>query len=140
MSSTTQELVNEVIETGKRIAKRETQRFPEAASFGDSVRQGDVYITLIESVPKKSVRQKKWDLQLAPGNTQGSRHILDSEDGVECYVLAEVSEFDGPILLLQKQREVTHPEHGNWILPPGTYAISYQRTQDALNRQRRVRD
>lgn len=137
----TQELVNEVIETGRRIAKRETQRFSEAASVGDAYRQGDIYLMLLDKVPVGAIRRKEVSLQLAPGNTQGSRHILDSGEGVTAYTLPDATEFDGPIIKLDCERELTHPEHGHVILPAGIYAVGYQRTQDALNEAaRRVRD
>jgi len=66
------------------------QHFPEAASVGDAVRQGDVYIQLIDDADiaaagplfKKMVTPV---LQLAPGNTKGSRHCLASADGVEMW-------------------------------------------------------
>ena len=133
-------VVETVQSVAKKIAKRETQLFPAGASVGDCIRQGDVYITLLDAVPVGMQKAEKWNLQLAPGDTQGSRHVLDSRDGVTCYIHADASEFDGPVLVLEKQRELTHPEHGNWILPPGTYGVSYQRTQDALDQQRRVAD
>lgn len=133
-------IVDKVQEQARKIAKRETQRFPHAASPGDAVRQGDVYITLLERVPTGYARQRKWDRQLAPGATQGSRHVIDSKTGVACYVHPAATDFDGPVLHLKQEREITHPEHGNWILPPGVYGISYQRTQDALDQQRRVAD
>jgi hypothetical protein len=133
-------IVETVQEQAQKIAKRETQRFPCAASPGDAVRQGDVYITLLERVPSGYARHKKWDRQLAPGNTQGSRHVIDSAKGVICYIHPAAGEFDGPVLSLAQEREITHPEHGNWILPPGIYGISYQRTQDAMDQQRRVAD
>jgi hypothetical protein len=133
-------IVEKVQKQAKKIAKRETQRFPEAAAAGDAVRQGDVYITLLADAPAGYVRRKKWDRQLAPGETQGSRHIIDSTAGVVCYLNPHATEFDGPVLQIKQEREITHPEHGNWILPPGVYGISYQRTQDALDQQRRVAD
>ena len=135
-----QSVVSEIEQRAKKVAKRETQRFPDAAQPGDTVRQGDVYITLLAEVPNDCTKQKTWDAQLAPGNTKGSRHIIDSRDGVACYTRTGASEFDGPVLLLKKERTITHPEHGDWVLPPGVYGISYQRTQDALDRQRRVED
>ncbi len=133
-------IVDKVQQQAAKVAKRETQRFPEAAAPGDAVRQGDIYITLLERVPTGYVRQKKWGRQLAPGNTQGSRHVIDSSKGVVCYTHPAASEFDGPVLHLKQEREITHPEHGNWILPPGVYGVSYQRTQDTLDQQRRVAD
>lgn len=138
--ATTATIVKELIDTGRKIAKRQVQRFPDAASFGDSVRQGDIYITLLNKLPKGAKKLKTFTLQLAPGTTQGSRHILDSSEGVTVYVLDNATEFDGPILKLELERTVQHPEHGDYILPPRLYAISYQRTQDAMDRARRVQD
>lgn len=137
----TQELVNEVVETGKKIAKRETQRFSEAASTGDVLRQGDVYLMLLDKLPRGAKAMSKPPLQLAPGTSQGSRHILDSTEGVTAFTFADATEFDGPILKLECERELTHPEHGNWIIPAGIYAVGYQRTQDSVDAtNRRVAD
>ena len=134
-----QEIVKAVIETGRRIAKRSTQRFSEAAPVGSAVRQGDVYICLLARVPV-GAKKIETPMQLAPGTTQGSRHTLDSGIGVKAYSLKDASEFDGPILEISEDRTVCHPENGDWVLPPGTYGISYQRTQDSLDRARRVQD
>jgi hypothetical protein len=116
------------------------QRFPESASVGDTVRQGDLYFMLIDSVPLGCVRIKKPSSQLAPGTTQGSRHCLSSIDGVECYSLKEPTVYDGPVLVVNQEVTVTHPEHGDWLLPCGIYAVTYQRTEDSEGRQRRVQD
>ena len=140
MSTETKQIVSEVIETGKRVAKREKQWFPEAASDGDSIRQGDCYFMLLDCVPKGAKKLKQVPRQLAPGTTQGSRHTLDSVDGVTAYEISGSTEFDGPILRLACERTIEHPEHGNWVLPAGVYAVGYQRTQDALDRARRVED
>lgn len=133
-------IIEEVQKTAEKVAKRETQTFSEAASHGDTVRQGDVYITWLESLPEDVEAQQDWDAQLAPGNTQGSRHILDSKNGVTCYKFQNPTEFDGPMLVLTEERTVTHPEHGNWVLPPGIYYIGYQQTEDMLEQRRRVED
>lgn len=131
-------IVNRVIEVGRRVANRKTQRFLEAANIGDAARQGDVFIALIDKVPTKA-KKIPVPTQLAPG-TQGSRHTLDSIEGVTAYQLAEPTEFDGPVLDLAEEREVCHPEHGHIVFPPGVYQVTYQRTQDALDRARRVQD
>jgi hypothetical protein len=136
----TQEIVTGLIEGAKKIAKRETQCFSEAASIGDRVRQGDVFLTLLDRVPVGSKKMKSFPSQLAPGTTQGSRHTLDSTDGVTAYLRDGATEFDGPVLKLAEERTVCHPEHGDWVLPPGVYAVGYQRTQDAMDRARRVAD
>jgi len=140
------------VRPGEVIDRRKPQNFPEAASVGDFVRQGDVMILRAQMEGKKHVIRdskegkvgiRKMDtvnLQLAPGNTPGSRHILDSGEGVTMYTLAEANEYDGAILALEKKRTLNHPEHGAFVLPPGVYAIRFQRTVDMDEKQRRARD
>lgn len=111
----------------EEIKNDKLQRFPEAASDGDTFRQGDVYITFRESLPAGWVAVEKPNAQLAPGTTQGSRHILDSLDGVKQFARSRPTGLQGPVLVLEKERIVTHPEHGDVSLPPGCYAITYQR-------------
>ncbi len=135
----TAEICNNVIEVARKVAKRETQRFPEAASPQDAERQGDIYIVLLAKVPE-GAKKIPVPSQLAVGTTQGSRHCLDSSVGIIAYARAKPTEFDGPILKLEVERTVTHPEHGDWILPPGIYGIRYQRTMDAMERAQRVAD
>lgn len=113
--------------SAEKIRNNEAQRFPEAASPGDCFRQGDIYIELLAELPAKLVLAKKQEAQLAPGTTKGSRHILDSLDGVEVFSLECPTALDGPVLKIKKERVVTHPEHGNVILPPGIYGVTYQR-------------
>ena len=126
--------------TAEKIKSDETQRFPEAASVGDFARQGDVFITLIDRVPAGCTLVKKPSAQLAPGNTRGSRHCIQSLRGVKVYQLKEPSAYDGPIIESKNEMTIDHPEHGNWILPAGCYAISYQRTEDSEGKTRRVQD
>ena len=83
--------MNRVTEAVEKIKNDMPQKFPEAASIGDAVRQGDVYIQLIEPVtaaPEFYVEQKKvsYPVQLAPGNTKGSRHLLEESPGAVVYV------------------------------------------------------
>lgn len=66
------------------------QQFPEAASIGDAIRQGDVYIQLIDEADIEAAgpllaKMKEPALQLAPGDTKGSRHCLASAEGVEMW-------------------------------------------------------
>lgn len=135
-----QDAVRSVQDTAEQIKNDAMQFFPEAASVGDYVRQGDVYITLLKSIPRGSLAVKNPPLQLAEGNTQGSRHCLASAEGVTAYRLKEPTEYDGPILKLDCPNVIAHPEHGDWTLPPGVYGITYQRTVDSENRIRRVLD
>jgi len=195
-------MVKLVEDTVERIKNDADQHFPAAASIGDAVRQGDIYIQLIDDfsgVPAfyKKLEKGNYPLQLAPGNTRGSRHMLEESDGAEIFVLdvevdasastdeaivltqdsqvnltkaigelaksianespevaqrwqsrtrragaiiADALDFSGPIMKLKNTATVSHPEHGNWILPAGTYRVTFQRTVDATSRIRRVLD
>jgi hypothetical protein len=194
--------VKQVEEAVEKIVNDGDQNFPEAANIGDTVRQGDVYIQLIEPVTSTPVfytrlNNPEFPVQLAPGNTKGSRHMLENSAGIEVYTCnasrfiddedAERSDdfFDleakfnaqiqtyvqnitgendtdanrwgsvsrglgdkvtnslalsGPIIVLKNPGVISHPEHGNWNLCPGSYRIVFQRTIDANMRVRRVFD
>jgi len=136
----TTEVLAAVQEAAEEIQNDATQQFPEAASPGDAWRQGDVYITLLDSLPEGALLLDDPSNQLAPGTTQGSRHCLDSLDGVTMYRLPRPEMLDGPVLECRQQRTITHPEHGDVVLPPGIYGITYQRDLDAEDRERRVLD
>lgn len=200
--SSVSETVKLVADTVERIKHDGDQTFPAAASIGDAVRQGDIYIQLIddfEGVPAlyKKLENVPYPLQLAPGNTKGSRHMLEESAGAEVFVvdlevdqatstdedvlfteesqrafagkvelvaqattgenademrqwtsrtrragaiIADAINFSGPIMKLKNSATVSHPEHGNWILPTGTYRITFQRTVDSTARIRRVLD
>ncbi len=98
----------------------------EVMSPGDCWAQGDLLIVSLESVPAGCAPIKA-ERQLAPGNTQGSRHCLVSLDGVEMFQLPEPNALDGPVFRTDRKLVIDHPEHGNLIVPPGTYAVVYQR-------------
>lgn len=120
------------------------------ASVGDVVRQGDLYLVCLESLPEGT----KTARQLAPGNTQGSRHIAE---GKCCVYLpkspaavariistvcrgSEVPEqLIGPLVECVGETTITHPEHGHRTLPAGTtWATVYQRA--FAEEVRRVQD
>jgi hypothetical protein len=136
---TIQKEIQRISETAEEIRNDSEQLFPEAATPGDCWRQGDLYITLLSAIPgdvKKCKRRK----QLVPGTTQGSRHCLDSLAGVTMYEIEKPGQLDGPVIDCKQERTITHPEHGNVVLPPGIYGIHYQRDLDAEERERRVLD
>lgn len=199
MSMTIESAIKTVEKAVETVINDKPQDFPIAATVGDAVRQGDIYIQLIEPVSGVIPFYKKLDnpafpIQLAPGSTKGSRHMLEHSEGIEVhecviasliedagedfdfelsdqvnkeleifarYVTSEdeatannwssqsrkvaqnVSEamnFFGPIFTLKNPGCVSHPEHGDWNLPAGTYRIVFQRTLDANQRTRRVFD
>lgn len=115
-----------------------------AASPGDAVRQGDLYLIVVEAVPAGYKKAKNPSRQLVPGQTQGSKHILDSLEGVEVYLPQEWNEesLDGPCLVLTKERTVQHPVHGPVTIAAGhSILCRYQREYDKeLARERRNRD
>ena len=138
--NTTEHEIQTIRGTAEKIRNDGEQRFPAAATPGDCWRQGDVYITLLDAVPDTANPVVPPVLRLVPGTTQGSRHCLDSLDGVAMYRLADADHLDGPVLTCDQERTVTHPEHGDVVLPPGIYGIRYQRDLDAEERERRVLD
>lgn len=93
---------------------------------GDEVRQGDIYVTMLRSMPK-GAKRLPMQAQLAPGNTQGSRHCLRSADGIALYAAPEAGPLDGPIIEAPNGCAIDHPEHGNIVLPEGVYAVTFQR-------------
>ncbi len=121
------EAMTKVEQDAKKCLKGETTRYGTVAP-GDCHRQGDVYVLALCELPPGAVKSDK-ALQLAPGTTQGSRHCLRQEDlsHIEFYRRPDASPLDGPILVAKNRFEVTHPEHAHVNLPPGVYAITYQR-------------
>lgn len=105
-------------------------------SESDMWPQGDVGILCLDALPPGAVEIEKPSLQLAPGTTQGSRHILDRQ--VRQYRWEDATPLDGPILDAPEGCTITHPEHGDVTLPAGIYAIIYQRQH--AEELRRVQD
>lgn len=193
--------MQEAAERAEQIKNDAPQQFPEAASIGDAVRQGDIYIQLVEPVTSCPLFYRQdsaasFPLQLADGNTKGSRHCLAHGNGVTVYKPVRMNSYEmymdmapqygidpknttgleskvrnamwarehearmnkkdadhitdrdanemlgfaGPILVLEQPNTITHPEHGDWQLPAGTYRITYQRTLTRENAVARVLD
>src|SRR5437868_2165641 len=107
---------------------------------GDAVRQGDVYLVGLDEMP--TITGKSETRQLAPGDTQGSRHVAEGDCDVltaserDCLRILNrlIPEtrgqqlFFGPIIVARGPVMVAHPEHGDRTLPgEATYAVVYQR-------------
>ena len=123
---TARKAFGEIARHAEKIKNDEHQTAGEM-SVGDAWAQGDIALVRLEAVPNNAVRVKSPSPQLAPGNTQGSRHVLESLTGVTVYTLADPTALDGPILDCPKGCTVTHPEHGWVTLRPGVYGVVYQR-------------
>ena len=120
------------------------------ASPGDCVQQGDIHLVCIESLPAGTKTKR----QLAPGNSQGSRHIAEGECSVyqpkEPAAVAQIvnslcrgamvpAELVGPIVECHGETTITHPEHRHFRLPAKTvWAVVYQRQY--ADEIRRVQD
>lgn len=96
-------------------------------SVGDAFAQGDISLVLLEKVPEGCTLVESPMLQLAPGTTQGSRHCLESLEGISIYQLPKPNELEGPVIDAQKGCRVNHPEHGDVTFRMGIYGVVYQR-------------
>lgn len=100
---------------------------------GDEHRQGDLrIIRLADGFASKHPRElSKLDRpvpQLAPGTTQGSRHMLESTKGITMYRMNNGTALDGPVIEADRPLSILHPEHGDAVnIPAGCYAFPGQR-------------
>lgn len=146
--SVAQQVVN-VKKSAEKMDAAKTERIGSPSDY-DVVRQGDLYLVCL---PKLVSGEETKDRQLAPGTTQGSRHIAagncvitiprdpsDIASSINYYLKSDVaSELIGPVIECKGDVEITHPEHGNKILPKGTtWAVVYQRAY--AEEVRRVQD
>ncbi|MGD9724681.1 MAG: hypothetical protein AB7O68_26505 [Pirellulales bacterium] len=121
-----------------------------AAAPGDVVRQGDLYLVCLDAEPNGEPAATK---QLAPGTTQGSRHIATGDVSVRTVDAQEMvrrinalipkadipPELVGPAVVCRSGVTITHPEHGDRSLPDGSsWATVYQR--EFAEEVRRVQD
>ena len=147
-----QKIYDDILQHAESI-RNDEQNTVGTMSLGDVVRQGDIYIVKIASLPK-SVKPRT-NPQLVPGDTQGSRHTLvggfelyDAEDKQELANLIQEArklsapppvELLGPVFKTKEKENcvLAHPEHGDHILPPGEIcaAVSQRAFADEVRRQ-----
>lgn len=88
--------LSDIAEAVERVQNDGLQQFSEAAAPGDAVRQGDVVIQYLGDAAQIPAhiyaRVDEPVLQLAPGNTKGSRHCLASAEGVEMWLPVQTDE------------------------------------------------
>lgn len=117
-----------------------------------AVRQGDVYLRPYRGqsltyryargqviIDRATATEEIQDRQLAPGTTQGSRHIVEGQ-GVRLFRHARPNHpLIGPVLVVTDRCTITHPEHAHISLPPGEWQVTYQ--DDLMQEEiARVRD
>jgi hypothetical protein len=144
---TAEKAFKSVQEQAEQIKNDETQ-IVGTVSTSDVIRQGDLYLISIGKLPKSAKPRK--DMQLAPGATQGSRHVVLDGANVFDAKAEDVSaliqkangktipvELIGPVIQTTAPCELDHPEHGNFILPADeVFAVVYQRCfADQVRRQ-----
>lgn len=122
-------------------------------SIGDAIRQGDLYLVRIGLAVQGPIAKSR---QLAPGTTQGSRHMAVGEcdviDGSQPSTQREIQtaigkvngnripvELLGPVVVVHGNTTIEHPEHGHKIInEPCVLAVVYQRAY--AEEVRRVKD
>jgi hypothetical protein len=117
--NTTSEVINMIREMA--AAEVSEERFVRVMQIGDVVRQGDLYLErAAELSPSKLLNTQ----QLAPGTTQGSRHVAV---GATVYAAESKDPLMGPVVVASERWCLAHPEHANISMPSGTYRARYQR-------------
>lgn len=135
-----------ITDGSERVYPGMPMRFTEACVTGDCIWQGDLGLVISDSKnpPVGYIKPEKASVQLVPGNTVGSKHCLDTLEGVEMYIPKKWDEetLDGPFLVIKKEVNVLHPTHGTVTIPAGfNVQCYYQREYDReLERERRARD
>ena len=142
----------QVIKTGNgKIAPGQEVRISRGVAPGDGGWQGDLKILIVDRLPADYIRiksPKEIDKQLVPGNTQGSRHCLESLDTVELYHPPGFShdmsyeDFAGPGIVCLSETRILHATHGAVIAFAGlSILFRYQRNLDVeTKRERRALD
>ena len=123
------------------------------------VRQGDVYLVLLPSLDSREklagrikelvpdffiteLGNRSDNLQLAPGETRGSRHMVSAKDAkvVDIYSPKRGAHAcEGPVVVANGRWTLEHPEHANVSMPDGTFQVLYQRDV-SFEEARRVAD
>lgn len=134
----------------------------EVFDIGQASHQGDLIFVRIDKLPASA--KPRTNRQLAEGDTQGSRHVVEHGDIFDCDrrevslmiekatakychrpVGVYISEqYIGPVFVspdAPTADDVTHPEHGNQGFPAGSIcATVFQRNLDAEEREAVARD
>ena len=130
------EVHNNLLEMAGQVNHQEC-RVIDSMEIGQAIRQGDVYLVKVKEKPADLV--PTLDLQIAKGETKGSRHILEQTPTLKVYKLKSPSPLQGPVIESKERINLTHPEHAHFSLPAGCYTSYYQ--QDfAAEEIRAVRD
>jgi len=123
--------VKETAETHKNDSVQDCTKM----KVNQIARQGDLYIQKtgnVTGLKEKTVTTN----QLVPGQTMGSRHCLDSLQGIKFYTSSRSSALMGDTLEATRAFQVNHPEHGDIKFSAGCYRIGYQKDHAAEEKRR----
>ena len=121
-----QEVISRIERNAKKFAKPQpTLRFVRTIEIGQHIRQGDLYIHRVKSIPEEYTVETQ-ERQLASGVTPGSRHCLAPEAKVRIFTKVTPGPLDGPAFDLLERGDITHPVHDHDSLPRGCYVVTYQ--------------
>lgn len=116
------------------IDNGEPVHIPAAMSVGDGLPQGDIVLVKIQAIPP-AAKMEKWpesgDLQLAPGDSRGSRHCIPAKyaGAVTVYSVNDGNPLSDVILEATGKFDLTHPEHADHLgYPTGVYRVHHQQT------------
>jgi hypothetical protein len=150
-----------VLDTIKHAAETRQERDTWKGDIpaGAHIRQGDVQVTnpkdgvttvfaggkpeTIKVEKGEEIKPKSGEVQIAVGEGVGARHCINVAPGVRFYKNAkhENHPLVGPIIEVDKGCEalLTHPEHRHFVIPVGTYQVTYQ-TDHLAEETRRLAD
>jgi hypothetical protein len=93
-------------------------------------RQGDVLIERVEAIPASARRLKR--PVLASGDSTGQRHQIRDRRAARLLASGEGNATQFYLEVVAKEAGVVHPEHGEVVLPRGTYRVWRQREFDDM--------
>lgn len=139
--TTTQQVFQEI--QAIAVKSQPDLRITEKMAPGEWIRQGDIQIQCLEKLPTALGEPTK-NSQLAVGQTQGSRHIINPiPKGLKIYQpTKDASPLIGPVIESPTRWRLTHPEHAHHDLPAGIFQVTYQRDykKERAEELRRVQD
>lgn len=134
MKSATQAF--ESVRTTAETAKSDAPKKAGDLAPGDYVRQGDIYLHKLACLPNSAIPDPSARAQLAPGESQGSRHCIGDMSKVQLFRLPNPNPLQGPVIDVKESVAIEHPEHAHITLEPGVYICTFQRLHaDEVRRQ-----
>jgi len=127
-----QTILNELKQSAKTNVVTDT--WAGELAIGYHIRQGDVQVERVEDSFAHGDIMSDSRQQLAPGDSVGSRHIVEGD--VTVFAPKSTDPIDGPVFKVGSNgAELTHPEHRNFMFKEGTYRCTFQ--QDFLAEEKR---